>query len=502
MEIYPMFADFFQVLLFIFLAPVLFFIFSRRIRKPGEPPLEQGWIPYLGKALEFHKDAYKFLQAQQKKHGNIFTVHIAGRYITYIMDPLQYGFIIRQGKQLDFQDFALSMASRTFAYPPMIETKFPGLSEKVHKAYQHLQGDSLNKLTESMNKNLQLVLCEKSIQETVDWRTEKLYSFCNRVMFEASFLSVYGKCQDGQRHSFIDRLKEDFNTFDKMFPYLVANVPIELLGATKKIRKDIINIFLCKNVMKWHETSDVVRCRRDLFEEYELRDQEKAAHHFAFLWAAMGNTLPATFWAMYYLVRNPEALAVVRDEVDHVLQSTHQEIGLGCNILLTREQLDSLVYLGSAIHESLRMCSASMNIRVVQEDFTLRLEGDEAISLRKKDWVALYPQSLHMDPDVYEDPEIYKFDRFVENGKEKTTFYKNGKKLRYYLMPFGSGASMCPGRFFAVNEMKQFLFFMITHFDMKLKESETRVGLEYSRSGLGILFPDSDVDFQYRRRKP
>lgn len=484
----------------IFLALVLLFIFTRRTRRPGEPPLELGWIPYLGKALEFQKDAYKFLRDQQQKHGDIFTVYIAGRYITCIMDPLQYGYIIRQGKQLDFREFAYKMASKTFAYPPMNE-RFPGLAEKVHKAYQYLQGDSLNKLTDSMTRNLQLVLCE-TLQETVDWRTEKLYSFCSRIMFEASFFSIYGKSQDGQRHTFIDKLKEDFVKFDNVFPYLVANVPIELLGATKKIRTDLINTFSFKNLIKWRETSDVICYRRDLFEEYEFQDQEKSAHHFAFLWAAMGNTLPATFWAVYYLVRNPEALAVVRDEVDHVLQSAHQEIDLGCNIILTREQLDSLVYLGSAIHESLRMCSASMNIRVVQEDFTLKLEGDEAVSLRKRDCIALYPQSLHMDPDVYEDPKIYKFDRFVENGKEKTTFYKNGKKLRYYLMPFGSGSTMCPGRFFAVNEIKQFLIFMITYFDMKLMESESMLGLDHSRSGLGILLPDCDVDFQFKRRSP
>lgn len=52
-----------------------FYVFNR---KTGEPPLINGWIPYLGKALIFRKDAYKFLLDQQKKLGDIFTVHIAG----------------------------------------------------------------------------------------------------------------------------------------------------------------------------------------------------------------------------------------------------------------------------------------------------------------------------------------------------------------------------------------------------------------------------------------
>ena len=35
-----------------------------------------------------------------------------------------------------------------------------------------------------------------------------------------------------------------------------------------------------------------------------------AAHHFAILWASVGNTVPATFWALYYLINQQEALQV------------------------------------------------------------------------------------------------------------------------------------------------------------------------------------------------
>lgn len=50
---------------------------------------------------------------------------------------------------------------------------------------------------------------------------------------------------------------------------------------------------------------------------------------------------------MYYLLRHPEAMAALRDEIDHLLQSTGQKRGSGFSIHITREQLDSLVYLGN-----------------------------------------------------------------------------------------------------------------------------------------------------------
>ena len=66
-------------------------------------------------------------------------------------------------------------------------------------------------------------------------------------------------------------------------------------------------------------------------------------------------------------------------------------------------------------------------------------------------------------------------------------------------MPFGSGISMCPGRFLAMNEMKMFLFLLLAHFDVELAENKA-VRLDNSRMGLGILLPDADIAFRYRLR--
>ncbi|KAI1243414.1 hypothetical protein IHE44_0001019 [Lamprotornis superbus] len=469
------------------------------LKKTGEPPLINGWIPYLGKALIFRKDAYKFLLDQQKKFGDIFTVHIAGRYITFIMDPFQYVYVIRNSKQLEFHEFANKMASKTFDYPALSKGKFPELKENLHRIYQYLQGKPLDIISDHMMKNLQDIFEWKCSQAT-DWETEKMYKFCCSVMFEASFVTLYGRVPAADGHKVISEIRDKFIKFDASFPYLAANIPIELLGATKKVRKELIHHFLLQNMTKWLGGSKVVQARQDIFEKYELLgDYDKAAHHFAFLWASVGNTIPATFWAMYYLLRHPEALAAVRDEIDHLLQSTGQKRGPTYNIHLTREQLDNLVYLESALNESLRMCSSSMNIRISQEDFVLKLEGNQEVVLRRGDWIALYPQILHMDPEVYEDPKEYKFDRYIENGKKKTTFYKAGRKLKYFLMPFGSGISMCPGRFLAMNEMKMFLFILLSHFDVELAENKA-VRLDNSRMGLGILLPDVDIAFRYKLR--
>lgn len=47
-----------------------------------------------------------------------------------------------------------------------------------------------------------------------------------------------------------------------------------------------------------------------------------------------------------------------------------------------------------------------MNIRVAQEDFSLRLDSERSVAVREGDIIVLYPQSLHMDPEVYDEPQV------------------------------------------------------------------------------------------------
>lgn len=187
----------------------------------------------------------------------------------------------------------------------------------------------------------------------------------------------------------------------------------------------------------------------------------------------------------------------------------------------------------SIIKEAMRLSSASMNVRVAKEDFLLHLDNQEAYHIRKDDVIALYPPLLHYDPEIYEDPYVragwvinkkslftkkllhffivlhffllftlqeYKFDRFLDNkGQEKTTFYRSGRRLRYFYMPFGSGVTKCPGRFFAVYEIKQFLTLVLSYFDMELLDPGIKAPpLDQSRAGLGILQPTYDIDFRYK----
>lgn len=55
-----------------------FFGFFPLHRRPGEPPLIKGWLPYLGITLNLQKDPLAFVKTLQRKYGDTFTVLLSG----------------------------------------------------------------------------------------------------------------------------------------------------------------------------------------------------------------------------------------------------------------------------------------------------------------------------------------------------------------------------------------------------------------------------------------
>ncbi|XP_007947936.1 cytochrome P450 7B1 [Orycteropus afer afer] len=462
--------------------------------RPGEPPLIKGWLPYFGQIWNFQKAPLAFIKTLQKKHGDSFTVLFGGKYVTFILDPFQFQLVTKNPKQLSFKTYKDKLSRHIFSIKMLSGNQ--KLSHDLQLCYQHLQGKSLDVLIETMAQDITHVF-ESKLLKARNWDTVHLLTFCTSVMFEISFTTLHGKLLVADREKLFSELRDNYIKFDEKFIYLASGIPIELLGDTKSTRKKMINNFTKENLAKMQRQSKFFQMRQDILEQYyEPDDLEIGAHHLGVFWASLANSIPALFWAMYYLLWHPEAMAAVRDEIDRLLQSTGQKKESGFFINFTREQLDSLVYLESVVLETLRLCAFSSIIRSVEEDFALPVEYGQCL-LRKGDLVAIFPPALHNDPEIFEDPQEFRYDRFVEDGKKKTTFFKRGKKLSHYIIPFGSGTSKCPGRYFAVYEIKHLLFALVTYFDLEIIDDKP-VEQSHSRVLFGTHPPKSDVLFRYK----
>ncbi|XP_006025967.1 7-alpha-hydroxycholest-4-en-3-one 12-alpha-hydroxylase [Alligator sinensis] len=484
-----------------------------RRRRPKEPPLDKGYIPWLGYALDFRKNSSEFLQKMQRKHGDIFTVLIGGYYFTFVMDPFSFGAIVKESRsKLDFTKFASELVRRVFGYHPV---------PTDHKIIQlastkYLMGDGLVVMTQAMMENLQKVMLHSlgaGVEER-PWSQDGLFHYSYNIVFRAGYLALFGneptngtgskkKAQECDlTHS--EEVFYEFRKYDLLFPRLAyAVLPPKDKIEAERLKKLLWNMVSVKKTYTKDNISGWIRSQERDLEENGVPEHMRDRFMFLLLWASQGNTGPASFWLLLYLMKHPKAMKAVREEVDQVVKESGQDVKPGsAPINITRDMLMNTPVLDSAVEETLRLAAGPILIRAVIEDMNLKMANGEDYILRGGDRIALFPHvAIQMDPEIHPEPHTFKYNRFLNPDGTKKDFYKNGKKLKYPTMPWGAGTSICPGRFFAVSEMKLFVALMLLYYDVELVNGEEEIPpINTSRWGFGMMQPVHDIQFRYRLR--
>ncbi|XP_053121538.1 7-alpha-hydroxycholest-4-en-3-one 12-alpha-hydroxylase-like [Hemicordylus capensis] len=484
-----------------------------RKRRPKEPPLDKGTIPWLGHGLTFRSNTANFLKMMQKKYGDIFTVLIGGQYFTFLMDPLSFGAVVKEARaKLDFNDYASELVVKVFGF------RACGANHKILEASstRHLKGNGLGVMTEAMMESLRTVMLHDlgTAEGQRQWKQDGLFHFSYNLVFRAGYLALYGNEPNTMKQdkeeakrsdlAFSEEVYEEFRKYDKLFPRLAFSMLT--YGEKRKVerlKRLFWNILSVKEVYQKDNISGWISDQNRQLAEAGMPEYMRDRYMFLLLWAAQGNTGPASFWLLLHLMKNPKAMEEVRKEVDGVIRKSGQEVKPGGEaVKITKEMLSETPVMDSALEETLRMAAAPLLIRVVKEDMELNMNGGRVYSLRKGDKLGIFPYTaVHMDPDIHPQPHVFKYDRFLSLDGTKKEFFKNGEKVKYYTMPWGAGVSMCPGRFFAGNEMKLFVFLCLAYFDMELVNKDEEVPpIDESRYGFGVMQPTHDIQLRYRLR--
>uniref|UniRef100_A0A8D0HSM3 Prostacyclin synthase n=1 Tax=Sphenodon punctatus TaxID=8508 RepID=A0A8D0HSM3_SPHPU len=474
-------------------------------RLQGEPPLDKGLVPWLGHAMEFGKDAAKFLSTMKEKHGDIFTVRVAGKFITFLLDPHSYDAVLWESScKLDFNKYARLLMDRMF------DVKLPDHDPNEEKAKLKvtLQSKNLTSLTKAWFLNLQTILLSDPSRQSKQWKEEGLFHLSYSAMLRAGYLTLYGNEAEayddpsGQAKD-LAHSSEVYNEFYKLDRLLMKAARSLLTAAEKKkamnIKKHLWELLSVKRLNgKANKSSWIHRYGQHL-QELGVDEEMHSRAMLLQLWATQNNAGPAVFWLFLFLLKHPEAMAAVQGELREVFRSSRQMIKQMHGI--SQEILDSTPIFDSALNETLRLTAAPFISREVLEAMPLRLADGREYSLRKGDRLCLFPYlSPQMDSEIYEDPEKFRYDRFLNaDNTEKKDFYKREKRLKYYNMPWGAGINTCIGKFHAINSIKQFVFIFLTYFDLELKDPNSRIpGFDKERYGFGILQPESDITVQYK----
>ncbi len=152
----------------------------------------------------------------------------------------------------------------------------------------------------------------------------------------------------------------------------------------------------------------------------------------------------ALSWTCYLLARHPEAMEKVRKETTQVLNSRRA----------TFEDLTSLSYTRQVLEEAMRLYPpAWITDRIAHQDDTY-----QELRIPRGAFVITYIYGAHHDPDHWEDPEVFRPERFESKEARKNPAY----------LPFGAGPRLCIGNYFAMMEMQLAIINLVERYNFEL----------------------------------
>ncbi|EJD48679.1 cytochrome P450 [Auricularia subglabra TFB-10046 SS5] len=208
-----------------------------------------------------------------------------------------------------------------------------------------------------------------------------------------------------------------------------------------------------------------------------LTDKSIFEQMITFLIAGHETSSGMLSFAMYYLLKNPNAYAKLRAEVDTVLgDSPH----------VRPEHLSRMPYLTAVMREVLRLEPPPVAMIVEPREDTV-VGGKYQVY--KGEAVVLLQYCVHRDPKVWgDDAELFRPERMMD-GKFEALPAKAW-------IPFGNGARACIGRAFAWQEVQLCLATLFRQFDFTMEDASYALRLKQA-----LAIKPKDFRFFARRRE-
>jgi hypothetical protein len=236
-------------------------------RKPSEPPLEKGWIPYLGVTIPFLLGQESYITALRAKHGEIFTLYMVGYHITVVLDPISgIPAVYRNSKTFSFHEWEKHAEIAIMGLDRSIADNKPMMTDLWATLAPYLsQPNRVMDITRSFVRHLSEIY-ERELPAWIEagvcdgGMVVDLKHWWYRWMFEAAGKALFGDTFPTEKEFF-----DDYETFEEKFGEMMMMFPSFLirknLNARKRFRQRMSEFFAEGLVNE----SEFVRARINVF---------------------------------------------------------------------------------------------------------------------------------------------------------------------------------------------------------------------------------------------
>ncbi|XP_074301543.1 6,7,8-trihydroxycoumarin synthase-like [Silene latifolia] len=322
-----------------------------------------------------------------------------------------YGEYFREVKKLCIVHFFSS--KRVGSYAPIRHEEVSRLIDKISLLSSTSQVVNLGELLMSYaSSNICRIAFGKRYEEDQGPRS-KFHSLLHEVQalfvgfFYADYSPYLGWLDKLTGQS--SRLERLFKNMDKFYDELIRD---HLDPNRHKAEDDIIDVLL--------------KLKTKSSFSFELTfDHIKAILMNIFV-AGTDTSTAMAVWAMMELVKNPKSLKKVQEEIRNVAQNK------GC---IGEDDLQKLEYFKAVVKETFRLHPAAP-LLVIRE--SIRKTTLNGYDIKPKTLVHVNVWAIGRDPELWEDPEEFKPERFIGSSIDF-------RGQDFELASFGAGRRICPG---------------------------------------------------------
>ncbi|KAK8053584.1 cytochrome p450 protein [Apiospora saccharicola] len=450
---------------------ILFWLYVRPVRYLREPPTITPTVPYIGHLLGmlFYGGRYVKQLGLRQKNTPIFTLPMPGSRMYVVTDPLLAA-AVQRCKTLSFTPLVpdiikrvLGLDDASVAIARMNLDPGPGEPRGILADWQDLiarrmkPGEELNVMSRNAVSALKLHLDQEQayLMQHRPYREVDLLEWVRHIVTLATASHFFGSrnpiSQDPE-------LVRAFWDYDHGLGMLLVDVWPSIIArkAYRGREKLVAALADYLEAGYWEDdASELVReqIRTSLAHGMQLR--EIARSELSFWFAGIVNVTTTTFWILLQVYADAELLARIRREIEgssvSAVEVARSGDGFECPML-------SAVY-----QECLRLGSEHSSTRLVKEDTLLA----ETWFLAKGSVIQIAGSVMHANSSLWGDNVAgFHPERFLQtdagiNSSEKSTAKQNSFRA------FGGGKTLCPGRYFAMNEIQAFVIMVVLQFDLR-----------------------------------
>ncbi|KAK8135163.1 cytochrome P450 oxidoreductase [Apiospora sp. TS-2023a] len=352
-------------------------------------------------------------------------------------------------------------------------------------------GDSLQAITKTMLRSVAGHLA--AINDNEHTVMVRMFDWTRNFVTKASTDAIYGSRNNPFQSDYVCNA---FWSIDREFVLLGLNtLPNILSPKGSHGRRVFFEAMSSYYALGHHETaSPLIQARHQVERDYGLPQTDIEHFNLSVSYGLLVNTVPGTAWVLYYVYSDPSLLADIRQNIETL--AIHNSVGSDTedvNVNLP-DVIKGYPLLDSLVQEVLRVHSTNASGRVVLRDTII---GDKY--LLRKDALLLIPsKGMHGNTEVW-GPTAATFDptRFLRQKMGRDAHRVPASAYRSW----GSGASVCPGRFFATNEILSTLIIMVLRYDVSPVRGAWERPKTKSHITTSILTPVTDINVRISPRK-